>query len=261
MQTALTIAGSDSGGGAGIQADLKTFAAHGVYGTSAITAITAQNTLGVRAWQAVPVELVVAQIEAVVSDIGADAVKIGMLATVEIVRAVSRAIERLRLTRVVVDPVMIAKGGARLIDQDAVEELKISLFPHARVVTPNIPEAEALGGARIQSVTDMIAAARRILQYGPRVVLVKGGHLDTPESIDVACTASGTFELRGRRIVTRNTHGTGCTLSSAIAANLAKGLDDEEALRAARQYLEGAIQAAPSIGAGHGPLHHMWRQS
>jgi hydroxymethylpyrimidine/phosphomethylpyrimidine kinase len=261
MQTALTIAGSDSGGGAGIQADLKTFAAHGVYGTSAITAITAQNTLGVRAWQAVPVELVVAQIEAVVSDIGADAVKIGMLATVEIVRAVSRAIERLRLTRVVVDPVMIAKGGARLIDQDAVEELKISLFPHAQVVTPNIPEAEALGGARIQSVTDMIAAARRILQYGPRVVLVKGGHLDTPESIDVACTASGTFELRGRRIVTRNTHGTGCTLSSAIAANLAKGLDDEEALRAARQYLEGAIQAAPSIGAGHGPLHHMWRQS
>src|SRR5688500_4548216 len=136
MQTALTIAGSDSGGGAGIQADLKTFAAHGVYGTSAITAITAQNTLGVRAWQAVPVELVVAQIEAVVSDIGADAVKIGMLATVEIVRAVSRAIERLRLTRVVVDPVMIAKGGARLIDQDAVEELKISLFPHAQVVTP-----------------------------------------------------------------------------------------------------------------------------
>ena len=261
MQTALTIAGSDSGGGAGIQADLKTFAAHGVYGTSAITAITAQNTLGVRAWQAVPVELVVAQIEAVVSDIGADAVKIGMLATVEIVRAVSRAIERLRLTRVVVDPVMIAKGGARLIDQDAVEELKISLFPHAQVVTPNIPEAEALAGARIQSVTDMIAAARRILQYGPRVVLVKGGHLDTPESIDVACTASGTFELRGRRIVTRNTHGTGCTLSSAIAANLAKGLDDEEALRAARQYLEGAIQAAPSIGAGHGPLHHMWRQS
>jgi hydroxymethylpyrimidine/phosphomethylpyrimidine kinase len=139
--------------------------------------------------------------------------------------------------------------------------LKISLFPHAQVVTPNIPEAEALGGARIQSVTDMIAAARRILQYGPRVVLVKGGHLDTPESIDVACTASGTFELRGRRIVTRNTHGTGCTLSSAIAANLAKGLDDEEALRAARHYLEGAIQAAPSIGAGHGPLHHMWRQS
>jgi hydroxymethylpyrimidine/phosphomethylpyrimidine kinase len=261
MQTALTIAGSDSGGGAGIQADLKTFAAHGVYGTSAITAITAQNTLGVRVWQAVPVELVVAQIEAVVSDIGADAVKIGMLATVEIVRAVSRAIERLRLTRVVVDPVMIAKGGARLIDQDAVEELKISLFPHAQVVTPNIPEAEALAGARIQSVTDMIAAARRILQYGPRVVLVKGGHLDTPESIDVVCTASGTFELRGRRIVTRNTHGTGCTLSSAIAANLAKGLDDEEALRAARQYLEGAIQAAPSIGAGHGPLHHMWRQS
>ena len=261
MQTALTIAGSDSGGGAGIQADLKTFAAHGVYGTSAITAITAQNTLGVRAWQAVPVDLVVAQIEAVVSDIGADAVKVGMLATVEIVRAVSRAIERLRLRHVVVDPVMIAKGGARLIEQDAVEELKISLFPHAQVVTPNIPEAEALAGARIQSVTDMIAAARRILQYGPRVVLVKGGHLDTPESIDVACTASGTFELRGRRIVTRNTHGTGCTLSSAIAANLAKGLDDEEALRAARLYLEGAIQAAPSIGGGHGPLDHMWRQS
>jgi hydroxymethylpyrimidine/phosphomethylpyrimidine kinase len=259
MHTALTIAGSDSGGGAGIQADLKTFAAHGVYGTSAITAITAQNTMGVRSWLATPVELIRDQIEAVVTDIGADAVKIGMLATREIVHAVAAAADAFSLPHVVLDPVMIAKGGDRLLHDDAVEALRRALLPRAEVVTPNIPEAEVLAGCRITSLRDMHDAGRRILDLGARVVLVKGGHLEGPESVDVACTPGGAFEIRGPRIVSRSTHGTGCTLSSAIAANLAKGLAMDEALREARRYLEGAIRHAPDVGHGHGPLNHMWR--
>ena len=259
MHTALTIAGSDSGGGAGIQADLKTFAAHGVYGTSAITAVTAQNTLGVTMWQALPADLVIAQIEAIAGDIGGDAVKVGMLANAAIVEAVAATIAELDLPFVVLDPVMIAKGGDRLLEADAVETLLAELLPRAHIVTPNVPEAEALTGMRIASVDDMRTAARRILALGPRVVLVKGGHLTGSEVIDVACTAHDEFELRGPRIDTRSTHGTGCTLSSAIAANLALGLDDRAALTAARTYLEGALRHAPGIGRGHGPLGHFWR--
>jgi hydroxymethylpyrimidine/phosphomethylpyrimidine kinase len=259
MHTALTIAGSDSGGGAGIQADLKTFAAHRVYGTTAITAITAQNTLGVRSWLATPVELIRDQIEAVLTDIGADAVKIGMLATREIVHAVAAAADAFSLQHVVLDPVMIAKGGDRLLHDDAVDALRTALLPRAEVVTPNIPEAEVLAGCRITSLRDMHDAGRRILDLGARVVLVKGGHLEGPESIDVACTRDGAFEIPGPRIVSRSTHGTGCTLSSAIAANLAKGLAMDEALREARRYLEGALRHAPDVGHGHGPLNHMWR--
>lgn len=259
MKTALTIAGSDSGGGAGIQADLKTFAAHGVFGTSAITAVTAQNTRGVVCWQALPADLVTAQVEAVFGDIGADAVKIGMLATAAIVEAVAAAIRALDLPQVVVDPVMIAKGGDRLLDADAVAAMRSELLPHAHVVTPNIPEAEVLAGMPVRSLDDMRQAGDRILRMGPRVVLVKGGHLDGPDSIDVACVQSGTFELRRPRIETRHTHGTGCTLSSAIAANLARGLPDREAIEAAREYLDGAIRHAPGLGAGHGPLNHFWR--
>jgi hydroxymethylpyrimidine/phosphomethylpyrimidine kinase len=258
MHTALTIAGSDSGGGAGIQADLKTFAALGVYGTSAITAVTAQNTLGVRGWEAVSESLVVAQIEAVIEDIGADAVKIGMLATAGIVRVVEAAIVRLGLRRVVIDPVMIAKGGDRLLREDAIAALR-ALLPHAHVVTPNIPEAEVLTGLQIRTLDDMRAAGRRILAAGPRVVLVKGGHAEGPESIDIACMAGGEFEIRGPRLPGRNTHGTGCTLSSAIAAHLAQELPDETCLRRARDYLEGAIRNAPRIGQGHGPLNHLWQ--
>ena len=258
MKTALTIAGSDSGGGAGIQADLKTFAAHGVYGTSAITAVTAQNTMGVRAWEAVAAGLVYAQIEAVVTDIGAGAVKIGMLANAAIVIAVARAIDDLRLANVVLDPVMIAKGGARLLEDEAIEQIRERLLPRADVVTPNVPEAEVLTGMRIRSVEDMPAAAQRLCDLGARVALVKGGHLDGPESVDVACTPGGLIELRGRRLVSRNTHGTGCTLSSAIAANRARGLPEEDALRAARRYVEGAIEHAPDLGKGHGPLNHFW---
>ena len=221
MRTALTIAGSDSGAGAGIQADLKTFAAHGVYGTSAITAVTAQNTLGVIDWQALPADLVIAQIEAIAGDIGADAVKTGMLANAAIVEAVAAAISSLDLPLVVVDPVMIAKGGDRLLEEEAVQAMRTELLPVAHVVTPNIPEAEVLAGMPIGSVADMREAALRILGLGPRVVMVKGGHLDGPESIDVVSTGAETWEIRGPRIPTTSTHGTGCTLASAIAANLA----------------------------------------
>jgi hydroxymethylpyrimidine/phosphomethylpyrimidine kinase len=259
MATALTIAGSDSGGGAGIQADLKTFAAHEVYGTSAITAVTAQNTLSVRAWEAVSPSLVVAQIEAVLSDIGADAIKIGMLGTAAIVEAVAATLQAAAVSAVVVDPVMIAKGGDRLLEPAAVTALRSHLLPLAPIVTPNIPEAEVLAGMSIRSIEDMHEAGTRIRMLGPRLVLVKGGHGEGSESIDVAVTAAGSFEVRGPRLPGRHTHGTGCTLSSAIAANLAKGLDDEAAIRAAREYLEGAIRFAPQIGGGHGPLGHMWR--
>jgi len=259
MRTALTIAGSDSGGGAGIQADLKTFAAHGVYGTSAVTAVTAQNTLGVVAWQALPAYLVIAQIEAVAGDIGADAVKVGMLATAAIVEAVAAAIEAINLPHVVVDPVMVAKGGDRLLDADAVAAMRAELLPRAQIVTPNVPEAEVLAEMPVRSLEDMREAGRRILELGPRVVLVKGGHLDGPESIDVACTKTEIFDIRRPRIETRHTHGTGCTLSSAIAANLALGLADRDAIERARDYLDGAIRHAPGIGGGHGPLNHFWR--
>jgi hydroxymethylpyrimidine/phosphomethylpyrimidine kinase len=259
MRTVMTIAGSDSGGGAGIQADLRTFAAHGVFGTSAVTAVTAQNTLGVVAWLAMPADLVTAQIEAVVGDIGADAVKTGMLASAAIVEAVGAAIEALELPQVVVDPVMIAKGGDALLDDDAVAAMRAELLPRAHVVTPNVPEAEVLSGMTIRTLADMHAAAERILRMGPRVVLLKGGHLDGPTSVDVVCTAGERFEISRLRIETRHTHGTGCTLASAIAANLALGLPDRDAIEAARDYLDGAIRHAPGIGKGHGPLNHFWR--
>ena len=257
MRTALTIAGSDSGGGAGIQADLKTFAAHGVYGTSALTAITAQNTLGVTAWEPVSTALVVAQIEAVVADIGTDAVKTGMLANADIVRAVADAIRRLSLRNLVVDPVMIAKGGDRLLETSAVDAIRNDLLRLAHVVTPNIPEAEVLSGTTIRSLEEMREAGRRIQALGPRVVLVKGGHLEGNESIDIAVTAAGGEDFRADRLSTRHTHGTGCTLASAIAANLALGLDDMEAIGRATAYVTEAIRRAPGLGRGHGPLGHL----
>ncbi|PYR89859.1 MAG: bifunctional hydroxymethylpyrimidine kinase/phosphomethylpyrimidine kinase [Acidobacteria bacterium] len=259
MHTALTIAGSDSSGGAGIQADLKTFAAHRVYGTSAITAVTAQSTLGVTAWDAISADLVTAQIEAVEGDIGIDAVKTGMLANAAIVEAVSAAIESLDLGNVVVDPVMVAKGGDRLLDIEAVGAIKAELLKHATIVTPNIPEAEVLAEMAIKNLEDMRTAGRRILGLGPRVVVVKGGHLKGSESIDLVLGSAGEFELRGARLPGRHTHGTGCTFAAAIAANLALGHSVEQALRSAREYLEGAIRHAPGIGRGQGPLNHFWR--
>ena len=263
MRTALTIAGSDSGAGAGIQADLKTFAACGVYGTSAITAVTAQNTLGVTAWEVVSTDLVVAQIEAVAGDLPPQAVKTGMLATAAIVEAVAAAIGGLDLPNLVVDPVMIAKGGDRLLRDDAVAAIKVHLLKLAEVVTPNIPEAEVLSGASIRTIADMRTAARRIRALGPRVVVVKGGHMDAADAgggvIDIVCTPEEEFELRGARLETRHTHGTGCTFAAATAAFLAQDHAVDEALRHAREYLEGAIRNAPGLGQGHGPLNHFWR--
>jgi hydroxymethylpyrimidine/phosphomethylpyrimidine kinase len=260
MPIALTIAGSDSGGGAGIQADLKTFAACGVYGTCAVTAVTAQSTRGVTAWKAVSTELVIAQIETVGADLPPAAVKTGMLATAAIVEAVAATIKELDLPNLVVDPVMIAKGGDRLLQEDAVAAIKAELLTLAEVVTPNVPEAEVLSGSSIRTLDDMRAAARRIRALGPRVVVVKGGHLSGGDLvIDVVCTPEREFDLTGPRIETRHTHGTGCTFSAAIAAFLALGQPVEDALRSARAYLEGAIRHAPGLGSGHGPLNHFWR--
>jgi hydroxymethylpyrimidine/phosphomethylpyrimidine kinase len=261
MKTALTIAGSDSGGGAGIQADLKTFAAHGVYGTSAITALTAQNTLGVTGVHTVPAEFVTAQIEAVAADLGCDAVKTGMLATAAIVDAVAAAIEALDLPNLVVDPVMVAKGGDRLLTDDAVHAIRTVLFRLARIVTPNVPEAEALAEIPVRSVSDMHAAGRRILAFGPAAVLVKGGHLAGDTVTDVLIERTGAIEMIGPRVEGRHTHGTGCTLAAAIAARLAQGEPLERAARAAKAYVAGAMLHGIDLGAGHRPLGHFWRST
>ena len=258
MHTVLTVAGSDSGAGAGIQADLKTFAACGVYGTSAITAVTAQNTMGVNAWQALEADLVIAQMEAVADDFGVEAVKTGMLANAAIVEAVAASIQELGLPNLVVDPVMVAKGGDRLLDEDAIHALRLELLPRAEIVTPNVPEAEVLAGMSIRSLQEMREAGRRILALGPRVVVVKGGHLEGPESIDLVISDDDHFELRGKRIPGVHTHGTGCTFSAAITAFLARGDAARPALEKARAYLEGAIAHAPGLGHGHGPLGHFW---
>ena len=260
MHTALTIAGSDSGGGAGIQADLKTFAAHGVFGTSAITAITAQNTTGVTAVLALPADLVTAQIEAVATDIGADAVKTGMLASAAIVEAVAAAIASLDLPRVVVDPVMITKSGDALLEEEAVAALRTELLPRALVVTPNVPEAEVLAEMKIATLHDARRAAKRIREMGPKAVVVKGGHLEGDEATDVFWDGHEMVELSAPRLASASTHGTGCTFASAIAANLALGVPLGEAVARAKEYLTGAIRHAPGLGRGHGPLHHFWRQ-
>jgi hydroxymethylpyrimidine/phosphomethylpyrimidine kinase len=261
MRTALTIAGSDSGGGAGIQADLKTFAAHGVYGTSAITAATAQNTLGVTAVHALPADMVTAQIEAVASDIGVDAVKTGMLATAAIVEAVAAAIEALDLPFVVVDPVMVAKSGDRLLDDEARAAIRTELLPRAYVVTPNIPEAETLTGCVVRTPEDAREAARRLYKLGSRAVVIKGGHLHGPEVVDLLYDGRTFHALRGPRIVSPNTHGTGCTFASAIAAGLATGVALEDAVARAKRYVAGAIANGPAIGRGHRPLEHFWERA
>ena len=258
MNTALTIAGSDSGGGAGIQADLKTFAAHGVYGTSAITALTAQNTLGVTGVHTVPAEFVTAQIEAVAEDLGCDAVKTGMLATAAIVEVVAAAVEELELPNLVVDPVMVAKGGDRLLDEDAVHAMRTALLRLARVVTPNVPEAEVLAEMAVRSLSDMREAARRIRKFGPSAVLIKGGHLPGDTITDLLFDGSTAIEIAGPRISGRHTHGTGCTLAAAIAARLARGEPLERAARGAREYVAGAMQHGIDLGAGHQPLNHFW---
>ena len=259
MKRVMTIAGSDSGAGAGIQADLKTFAALGVYGTSAITAVTAQNTRGVIAVHVLPAEFVTQQIEAVADDIGCDAVKTGMLATSAIVEATAAAIEALDLPNLVVDPVMVATGGDRLLSPDAVHATRTALLRLARVVTPNIPEAEVLSGLSITSLDDMRRAAEAILKLGPKAVIVKGGHLSGEESIDVLVQAEGEQRFSAPRLDVPNTHGTGCTFAAAIAARLAIGDELDEAVRAAKEYVTGAMQYGIDVGRGHQPLGHFWR--
>jgi hydroxymethylpyrimidine/phosphomethylpyrimidine kinase len=254
---ALTIAGSDSGGGAGIQADLKTFQALGVYGTSAITAITAQNTVGVRAVHEIPVDVIAAQIDAIVDDIGVDAAKTGMLSSAEIIGTVAERIRHWRLDRLVVDPVMVAKSGDRLLREDAVKALVRDLLPLALVLTPNLPEAEVLVGRPLMTDDDIRQAARDIFALGPRAVVMKGGHR-AGDAIDLLFDGQRFHTFASERIDTPNTHGTGCTFSAAIAAGLADGLDVVDAVGAAKRYVTEAIRRSGPLGHGHGPVAHDW---
>lgn len=255
MRTALTIAGSDSGGGAGIQADLKTFSAHGVFGMSAITAVTAQNTTEVRSVQNIDLNIIRDQIAAVFDDIEVHAVKIGMLATPEIIRTVKKSLQTYQPKHIVLDPVMVSKGGHHLLDRDAVSDLNDTLLPLSSLVTPNIPEAEILSGRAIQTEPDMYEACRAIIENGPGAVLIKGGHLQGDPN-DLYYDGKQFHLFRGKRIETKNVHGTGCTLSSAIAANLAKGETMLTAIKNAKDYITVAIAESLDIGKGHGPAHH-----
>ena len=259
MPSVLTIAGSDSSAGAGIQADLKTFAALGVYGTCAITAITAQNTRGVTAVQETPPGIVAAQIDAVAADIRPDAVKTGMLASAPIVEVVAAKVREYGLPNLVVDPVMVAKSGDRLLRDDAVTALRQLLLPLAAVVTPNLPEAEVLAGFAIDSDEDVRRAAKEIVGLGARAVVVKGGHREAAEAVDVLYDGTTFRDYSAPRIDTTSTHGTGCTFASAIAAYLARGDPLAEAVGRAKEYLTEALRRAYPIGGGHGPVHHFHR--
>ncbi|UCC73407.1 MAG: bifunctional hydroxymethylpyrimidine kinase/phosphomethylpyrimidine kinase [Gemmatimonadota bacterium] len=255
-RVALTIAGSDSGGGAGIQADLKTFHAFGVFGTSAITAITAQNTVGVRAIQKVDPAVVADQIRAVAEDLRPAASKTGMLADASIVEAVASAIRDSGLGHLVVDPVMVAKSGDRLLEADAVAALASELLPLSEVITPNLPEAAILAGRAVEAADDMRAAAEILAEKGAQSVLIKGGHLTGDVLVDLYFDGTDWHEWRETRRETRHTHGTGCTLSAAICAGLALGWRRIEAVEKAREFTQRAIETAPGLGKGHGPLNH-----
>ena len=254
----MTIAGSDSGGGAGIQADLKTFSALGVYGASTLTAITAQNTVAVTAVHELPVEVIAAQIEAVVTDMGVDAVKTGMLSSSAIVQVVAGELECHGIRNLVVDPVMVAKSGDPLLREEAVESVRTLLVPLATLVTPNIPEAETLTGLTVLTDDDMREAARKIVALGARSVVVKGGHRDGPAT-DLFFDGNDFTEFSSERFDTVNTHGTGCTFASAAAAGLAQGKPLLEAVAQAKEYVTEAIRNSYPLGQGHGPVHHFYR--
>ncbi len=256
MQIALTIAGSDSGGGAGIQADLKTFHQFGVFGTSVVVAVTAQNTRGVRSIHPVPADMVRDQLAALAEDLPPAALKTGMLATAPLVQQVADAIRGYGWTRLVVDPVMVATSGDRLLAPDAVQAMRERLMPLAAVVTPNLDEAALLTGEEVADPAAMERAGRRLLATGAGAVLVKGGHLPGDTVVDVLVTASGTRRFARQRIATTSTHGTGCTLSAAITAGLALGRPLEAAVEDALDYVHRAIASAPGLGGGHGPLNH-----
>jgi len=256
MKKALSIAGSDSGGGAGIQADLKTFAAFMVYGTTAITSVTAQNTVGVEGVYDLPPDFVAMQIDAVMKDIGADAVKTGMLSNVEIVEAVCSKLKEYDVQNLVVDPVMVAKSGDTLLKEDAITVIREKLFPLAKVITPNLDEAMVLTGLKeINDEEGMKEAAKLLKEMGPKFVLVKGGHL-TEDAVDLLYDGSRFYRYPAKRIATRNTHGTGCTYSAAIAACLALGNDVPEAVEKGKKFITTAIKYGLQIGKGHGPTHH-----
>lgn len=258
----LTIAGSDSGGGAGIQADLKTFSALGCYGMSVITALTAQNTKGVTGIYPIPPSFAAEQMSAVFSDIGADAVKIGMLYSAELIEVVAGQLGALGARNIVLDPVMVAQSGDKLLQDEAIEAIKKHLLPLADVVTPNIPEARVLLDQRLENLEDMQAGAKALAAFGSQSILIKGGHLSDDDSTDLLyLTAEDRFViLEGERIETRNNHGTGCTLSSAIASYMARGCGIEAAVQNAKTYISEAISAGASykIGHGHGPVHHFY---
>ena len=255
MKTALTIAGSDSGGGAGIQADLKTMTMNGVFGMSAITALTAQNTTGVTGIMEVTPEFLEQQLDAVFTDIYPDAVKTGMVSSTELIKTIARKLKQYDAKNIVVDPVMVATSGAKLISDDAIDTLKEYLLPLATVITPNIPEAEVLSGRTITSEEDMVAAAKEIYEKFGCAVLCKGGH-QVNDANDLLYNEKGPQWFYGKRINNPNTHGTGCTLSSAIASNLAKGKTTEEAVKDAKEYISGALAAMLDLGKGSGPLAH-----
>ena len=261
LPVALTIAGSDSGGGAGIQADLKTFAALGVHGASAITAITAQNTVTVIDILELPAALIRAQIDAVVDDLGVEAAKTGMLASAAIIETVAAAVRDHGIGNLIVDPVMVAKGGARLLRDDAVEALRLELLPLSAVITPNLPEAEVLLGQRIATRAEHQAGARKLFELGPKAVVVKGGHAEGAESIEVYFDGGELVELRARRIQTSNTHGSGCAFSAAIAAGLARGEAPLQAVRNAKDFITAAIEGSIEVGRGHGPVNPMAKVS
>jgi len=254
----LTIAGSDSGGGAGIEADLKTFAALGVYGMAAITAVTAQNTVAVTGIHEIPAAFVAEQIFDVVSDIGVDAAKTGMLLSAGIIEAVAGEVGRFKIEKLVVDPVMVAKSGDTLLQASARDAMKSRLLPLAWVVTPNVPEAEVLAGMKISCPGCIEEAAKRIHGLGCRYVLIKGGHLEQAQAVDYLYDGQGIETFTAPRIDTKNTHGTGCTFSAAIAAFLAKGADTAGAVRQAKEYITGAIRNSLDLGKGHGPLDHSY---
>ena len=259
MRTALTIAGSDSSAGAGIQADLKTFAAHGVFGTTAVTAITAQNSLGVTSATALAADLVTAQIEAVVSDIGVHAAKTGMLANAAIVEAVAAAVEDLEIPFLVLDPVIVATSGDPLLDDEGFVAMKAELVRRAHVVTPNVPEAQLLSGVTIRTEQDRREAARRIWALGPVYVVITGGHFDSEEIVDLVYDGEVFTDYATARAAGRHTHGTGCTFSAALASHLALGRSLHEAIPLAQHFVAGAIRHAPGLGRGAGPLNHFWR--
>lgn len=253
---ALTIAGSDSGAGAGIQADLKTFASLGVFGSSVLTAVTAQNTVEVAAIAEVPEEVVIAQIDTVLEDIGANAIKTGMLSGKAIIQNTADRLEAWGVPHLVVDPVMISKTGVPLLQPDAMRALVKDLLPHATIITPNVPEAQELSKREIRTPEDAQDAAKAIRELGPDIVIVKGGHMEGPAAIDLVYIDDEFIPIEGERIQTKNTHGTGCTFSAAITAFLAMGIDQLESIQLAKRYIENALRHSYAIGEGHSPVNH-----